>query len=134
VTQPPRFLTIEHVLSLHELQLERFGGQAGVRDRALLESAVAMPSASFGGQFVHADLAEMAAAYLFHINSNHPFLDGNKRTATAAALVFLELNGVDFKATNEELTEIALAVAAGTADKTAATEFFLLHVRTASED
>ncbi|HSV16280.1 MAG TPA: type II toxin-antitoxin system death-on-curing family toxin [Tepidisphaeraceae bacterium] len=124
----PRFLSVERVLALHRLQLEKFGGQEGVRDQALLESAVAMPAASFGGQFVHAGLAEMAAAYLFHINRNHPFLDGNKRTATAAAVVFLELNGVDFVASNEELTAIALAVASGTADKAAAADFFRRHI------
>src|SRR4051812_20283373 len=113
----PKFLTVERVLALHVMQLEKFGGREGVRDRALLESAVAMPSASFGGAFVHADLAEMAAAYLFYINKNHAFIDGNKRTATAAALVFLQVNGIDFKAGDEELTAIALALAAGTYEK-----------------
>jgi len=88
----PRFLSVQRVLALHSLQLKLFGGSEGVRDQSLLESAIAMPATSFGGQYVHADLAEMAAAYLFHLNKNHPFIDGNKRTATAAALVFLKLN------------------------------------------
>ena len=86
-----------------------------------------MPPAAFGGQFVHADLVEMAAAYLVHVNKNHPFLDGNKRTAAAAALVFLGVNGIRITATQDEMTAITLAVAAGTADKAAATDFSRRH-------
>ena len=67
------------------------------------------------------------AAYLFYINKNHPFIDGNKRTATAAALVFLKLNGVTFVVTDEQMTEMALAVASGSADKATAAEFFRRH-------
>ena len=73
----PEFLDTEDVLALHELQLARYGGAGGVRDRGLLESAVAQPLTSFEGAFVHADLYAMAAAYLFHIVRNHPFVDGN---------------------------------------------------------
>jgi len=73
--------------------LLRFGGGDGLRDQGLLESAIAMPMASFGGTFVHGSLFEMAAAYAFHIAENQPFLDGNKRTAILSAVVFLELNG-----------------------------------------
>jgi len=72
-----RFLTVEEVLVLHEMQIERYGGSRGIRDRGLLESAVAMPQASFGGEYVHATLHEMAAAYAFHIAENQPFIDGN---------------------------------------------------------
>ncbi len=89
----PEFLDLEEVLLIHQEQLERFGGGAGLRDQGLLESAIAMPRATFGGQFVHGSLFEMAAAYAFHIAENQPFLDGNKRTAVLAAVVFLELNG-----------------------------------------
>jgi death-on-curing protein len=127
MTEAPIFLDVGRVLELHSVQLQRYGGQAGVRDPGLLESAVAMPAAAFGGQFVHADLAEMAAAYLFHVNKNHPFLDGNKRTAAAAALVFLVVNGIRISASEAEMTAITLAVAAGTADKAAATAFFRRH-------
>jgi len=73
----PTFLDVDDVLALHEAQMERFGGADGVRDQGLLESAVAQPQASFGGQYVHADLFTMAAAYAFHIAENQPFVDGN---------------------------------------------------------
>jgi len=84
----PQFLKLQRVLQIHESQIESFGGSSGIRDLGLLKSALAMPQASFGGTYLHADLYEMAAAYLFHIVSNHPFLDGNKRTGTAVALFF----------------------------------------------
>ncbi len=74
------FLTLEDVLEIHALQLARYGGADGLRDPGLLESALAQPQASFGGDFVHESLFAMAAAYLFHIVSNHAFVDGNKRT------------------------------------------------------
>ncbi len=89
----PEFLDLEDVLLIHEEQLAKYGGAAGIRDRGLLESALAQPKATFGGDFVHADLFAMAAAYAFHIAENQPFLDGNKRTGVLAAVVFLELNG-----------------------------------------
>jgi death-on-curing protein len=85
----PEFLTVEDVLELHARSLDRFGGGEGIRDRGLLESAVAAPQAGFGGQFAHSDLYEMAAAYAFHIAQNQPFVDGNKRAGLGAALVFL---------------------------------------------
>src|SRR5437879_5621549 len=88
------FLTVADILGLHERLIEVYGGQPGVRDHGLLESAVAMPQFTFGGAPLHDDIFSMAAAYLFHIVKNHPFLDGNKRAGTAAAIVFLELNGV----------------------------------------
>jgi len=87
------FLAVEDVLALHCEQLERFGGSAGVRDRGALESAVAVPAATFDGNLLYEDLFQMAAAYAFHIAENQPFLDGNKRTALNAALVFLDING-----------------------------------------
>ena len=90
----PDFLTVDDVLLLHEEQLEHYGGGTGVRDAALLDAAIGMPQQSFGGALVHEDLFAMAAAYAFHIAQNQPFIDGNKRTALAAALVFLDLNGV----------------------------------------
>ena len=83
----PVFLTVDDVIAIHGDQVFRFGGAIGVRDSGLLASAVAMPAAMFGGQFLHKDLYEMAAAYLFHIVSNHPFFDGNKRTGALAAYV-----------------------------------------------
>jgi death-on-curing protein len=81
------------VLSIHARQIERFGGTPGVRDEGLLESALAQPQATFGGQFLHPTISEQAAAYLYHIAMNHPFIDGNKRTAFAVTDTFLRLNG-----------------------------------------
>ena len=80
----PLFLDLDFVLRIHLSLIERYGGEPGVRDIGLLHSAIAMPQASFGGEFLHEDLFEKAAAYLFHIVQNHPFMDGNKRTGAAA--------------------------------------------------
>lgn len=84
-----RFLSVEDVIEIHTDQIERYGGSLGVRDVELLRSAVGMPEAGFGDQYFHAGLFEMAAAYLYHIVQNHPFIDGNKRAGTMAAFVFL---------------------------------------------
>ena len=88
-------LTIDVVREIHNEALKRFGGRKGVRDENLLASAVLAPQSSFGGKSPFADLIEVAAAYLFYICRNHPFLDGNKRTAMMAAIVFLRLNGIE---------------------------------------
>lgn len=87
------FLTLAEVIEIHTDQIQRYGGREGIRDIELLSSAVAMPYASFSDQFLHTDIFEMAAAYAFHLSQNQPFIDGNKRTALASALVFLEMNG-----------------------------------------
>jgi death-on-curing family protein len=84
----PLFLDLDHVLRIHRSLIEAYGGIEGVRDIGLLHSAIAMPQASFGGEFLHKDFFEMAAAYLYHITQNHAFLDGNKRTGAATAIVF----------------------------------------------
>jgi len=85
----PKFLALDDIFLIHEEQLDAFGGLDGVRDLGLLESATMTPQASFGGEYLHAFPFEMAAAYAFHIAENQPFLDGNKRTALSAAMVFL---------------------------------------------
>jgi death-on-curing protein len=113
----PEFLTVEDVVEIHALQFERFGGSAGIRDQGLLESAVAQPQMTFGGQFVHADLFAMAAAYLFHLVQGHAFVDGNKRVGLLAALVFLDINGISIERGSETLYELTLAVAEGRTDK-----------------
>lgn len=113
------FLTVEVVIAVHQRQLERYGGGAGLRDRGLLESAVAQPQASFGGLYVHDGLFAMAAAYLFHIVSNHPFVDGNKRTGLLAAQVFLHLNRVVLTRESDALYELTMGVAEGRIDKAA---------------
>ena len=94
----PSFLSLEDVLEIHAAQLDRYGGQDGIRDRGLLLSAMAQPETSFAGEFLHEDLFAMAAAYAFHIAENQPLLDGNKRAAFQAADVFLMLNGFDLPA------------------------------------
>jgi death-on-curing protein len=123
----PTFLTLDEVLEIHRDQLARYGGTSGIRDLGLLQSALAQPQATFGGQFLHADLFEMAAAYLFHLVQNHPFVDGNKRVGAVAALVFLRMNDQDIKITNIELELLVLSVARGQADKAAITTFIRDH-------
>ena len=118
------FLTVEDVLAIHAHQVEQFGGAAGVRDSGLLASAVAQAEAAFDDAFLHHDVFEMAAAYLFHLCKNHPFLDGNKRTALAAALLFLGLNGFQLDADPDRLTELVLGVAEGRVGKAEAAVFF----------
>ncbi|HWL84908.1 MAG TPA: type II toxin-antitoxin system death-on-curing family toxin, partial [Polyangiaceae bacterium] len=89
----PEFLDPEDVLELHEASLERWGGSDGIRDQGALEAAIAQPQATFAGEYLHDDLFSMAAAYAFHISESQAFLDGNKRTALLAAVVFLDMNG-----------------------------------------
>ena len=125
------FLTLDEVLAIHGHQIDTYSGAAGLRDARLLESAVAMPQATFGGEHVHADVYEMAAAYLFHLVKNHAFLDGNKRTGLACALVFLRLNRVRIAATDNELVTLVLAVARSTANKATAAVFLREHARKA---
>lgn len=117
------FLEIEDILTIHTDQVNLYGGQHGVRDMGLLESAAAQARASFAGKFLHADILDMAAAYLFHIVQNHPFLDGNKRTGLVAALVFLDLNGIEIDAPKGHLYDLTLSVATGRAGKKEVAEF-----------
>jgi death-on-curing protein len=124
IIDDPVFLSLGEVIEIHHDQIERYGGHPGIRDIGLLQSALAMPAAGFGGSFLHTDLFEMAAAYLFHIIQNHPFIDGNKRTGAVASLVFLSLNGVEIRADEEELEKTVLAVAEGKFHKAEVAEFF----------
>jgi len=121
------FLVVEDVLYLHTNQIDLYGGDHGVRDINLLESAVAQPQATFGGNPLHAFPFEMAAAYMFHIVQNHPFVDGNKRTGVVAALTFLDLNGIEVDAAEGELFDLTPRVATGTAGKEEIAEFFRSH-------
>lgn len=119
-----RFLSLEDVLVLHEMQIERYGGATGIRDQGLLESAIGQPQASFGGKFVHHGLYEMAAAYAFHIAQNQPFVDGNKRTALAAALVFLDWHHIDVDEPGEELYQAMIQIAEKKLDKAGLSQVF----------
>ena len=123
-------MNVETVLVIHRRMVAEFGGDDGVRDRGLLESAVAMPRQQFGGRYLHAGLAEQAAAYLFHICRNHAFVDGNKRTALATAEFFILLNGAGLNASDDELVDLTLGVADGSVDKEAVTTFFTEHIGT----
>ncbi|RMH57761.1 MAG: type II toxin-antitoxin system death-on-curing family toxin [Candidatus Hydrogenedentota bacterium] len=120
----PLFLELTEGLEVHRSQIERYGGSHGVRDLGLLESAVETPRATFGEVFLHSDLFEMAAAYLYHIAMNHPFIDGNKRTAFVAALVFLRMNGYHVPAADTRNYGLVLGVAEGRIAKSTAAEFF----------
>jgi death on curing protein len=113
----PLFLSLADVLGLHEDQLRLFGGSAGVRDQGALESAVAMPEATFDDQFLHEDLFHMAAAYAFHIAENQPFVDGNKRAGLNAALVFLDANGWIVRDPDMRLYDAMIATSSRALDK-----------------
>ena len=115
-------LTVEIVRAIHAEAIGSFGGSDGVREMALLESAVAAPQASFGGSSPYQDMAEVAAAYLFYLCKNHPFIDGNKRAALGACVVFLRLNGIEPKTDGPEWEELTLAVAASEIDRDEATQ------------
>ena len=115
------FLTVEEVLALHRLLQDRYGGSARVRDRALLEAAVAQPGAAFEGEYLHDGLFSMAAALLFHLVRGRPFVDGNERTGLLAALVFLDLNGVPVEHAARRLYDLTSAVGEGRLSKDALT-------------
>jgi death on curing protein len=117
------FLSVDDVLLLHTDTIDIDGGSHGVRDHGLLDAAVAMPRQQFGGAFLHEDLAAMAAAYLFHIAQNHPFVDGNKRAAVMSALAFLLANGVELSVPPRELEVMTLKVAAGELSKEKLTQW-----------
>lgn len=111
------FLTLDEVLALHADQIERYGGRPCIRDIGLLQSALGVPRATFGGQFLHGSLHEMAAAYLFHLVRDHPFIDGNKRVGLAALLALLGLNSHWLDAEPDELEKLVRSVAAGKTTK-----------------
>ncbi len=113
----PRFLDLADVLEIHQSRIDLYGGTAGIRDLGMLQSAIAQPQAGMSGEFLHKDLYEMAAAYWFHIARNHPFLDGNKRTALAACLVFLDFNGISIDADPPEFENMTIAISEGKAGK-----------------
>lgn len=115
----PRWLSVEEVIRLHEIQIHRYGGRSGIRDQGLLESAVLRPRNKHHYDRID-DLIQLATGYAEGISGNHPFFDGNKRTAFFALAVFLELNGLSFRAPEAEATNAMLQLAA---DKTLAPQF-----------
>ena len=120
----PLFLDLGEIIEIHRDQTEKYGGHSGIRDIGLLKSAAAMPAAGFGEDYLHTDIFEMAAAYLFHIIRNHPFVDGNKMVGTVAAMVFLMMNGKEVDADEDKLEAMVRSVAEGKMDKIGIAEFF----------
>jgi len=123
----PLFLSLDEVLEIHEQQIKRYGGASGLRDAAGLESAVATPQATFGGEFLHTSIPAMAAAYLFHLCQNHAFIDGNKRVGANSAVTFLLMNGWEPTFDENELVRLVLSVASGVLDKAGVIEAFESH-------
>lgn len=120
----PVFLSEADLLLIHQNQIDLYGGLHGVRDQGLLESAIAQPQATFGGRYLHEDIFEMAAAYTFHIVSDHPFHDGNKRVGAMAAFAFLDANNFDLQAPENEFEKLVLQTASGGVHKGDLAEFF----------
>jgi death-on-curing protein len=112
-----RFLSRRFVVAAHQRLIDLFGGEPGLRDSGLLDSALAQPQATFDGKLLHADVGEMAAAYAFHLCRNHPFVDGNKRVAALCMGTFLALNGHETRFDEVELVQTMLALAEGRLDK-----------------
>ncbi len=123
----PVFLELDDVLALHADQVARYGGTGGIRDLGLLQSALGMPRATFDGQFLHPSIHEMAAAYLFHLVQNHPFIDGNKRIGLAAAIAFLGQNDLWLETGDAQLTEFVLRIARGELQKADVAVFLREH-------
>ncbi len=123
------FLTFDDILESHQNQIDTYGGSHGIRDIGLLKSAIAQPEANYGGQYMHADIFEMAAAYLYHLVMNHPFVDGNKRVGLESALIFLEVNDALLDANDDELVDLVLKTTAGRVGKPEIAEFFRTHCK-----
>lgn len=121
------FLTLDEILEVHQNQILTYGGTDGIRDTGLLESALAQPSATFSGVSLHSDLFEMAAAYLFHLVQNHPFIDGNKRIGLEAALLFLAINDCLIEVEDDKLIQLVLSTAQGQTTKADIAQFFREH-------
>ncbi len=104
------FLTLEQVLVIHDDQIERYGGDHGIRDINLFESAIMRPQTTFGGEDLYPTIFDKAAALIHSLILNHPFVDGNKRTGTASAIVFLDINGYQLVAKKIDLEKFVLGV------------------------
>ena len=112
-----RFIPNGIVATIHSDLLQRYGGRPGLRDPGLLDSALAHPKMTVGGKFVHKTLFDKAAAYGFHVCKNHPFVDGNKRVAFVLTDIFLQKNGWEITANEEEAYSMMMSLAAGKLSK-----------------
>lgn len=126
---PPEFVLNADVLDIHQRQIERFGGMSGIRDSGLLESALAQPQATFFGEFLHPTIPDQAAAYLYHLAKNHPFVDGNKRTAFATMIAFLTINGYDLNLSQNKAYALVMRVAQGEMTKEELSAFLEKHIQ-----
>lgn len=127
--QTPRFLSISQVLDIHQDEINSFGGTSGVRDEGLLDSALAQPQATFGGELLHPTIGEQAAAYLYHLAMNHPFIDGNKRTAFAVMDTFITLNGYSLNLSEEQAYNLVIQVVQRQISKEELSAFLELHLQ-----
>ena len=121
------FITIQEIIDDHDVLIDKYGGLKGIRDLGLLASAMNMPMATMFGEELHPTIFDKAAAYLYHIVCNHPFVDGNKRTGTIAALTFLRQNRVHIEFTEEQsfaFEEIVVSTADGKVTKQQISDFF----------
>ena len=123
-----RYLSLQEVITLHSLLIAQSGGSSGLRDRGALESAVAQPEASFGGEELYQDLASKTAALGHSLIQNHPFVDGNKRIGHAAMEVFLLLNGHEIAASVDDQEKIILDVASGNVSRNELGEWISKHM------
>ncbi|MFN6462042.1 MAG: type II toxin-antitoxin system death-on-curing family toxin [Nostoc sp. DedVER02] len=127
--QIPRFLSIFQVLDIHQDEINSFGGTSGVRDEGLLDSALAQPQATFGGELLHPTIHEQAAAYLYHLAMNHPFIDGNKRTAFAVMDTFITLNAYSLNLSQEQAYNLVIQVVQKEISKEELSAFLELHLQ-----
>jgi len=123
-----RYLTLNEVLELYRRIMEQSGGSVGIHDLGALESALAQPRVTFGGEELYLTVVEKASALGFSIIKNHPFVDGNKRTGHAAMETFLVLNGYEIEATVDEQERVILQVAAGELGRDEFTDWLRSHV------
>lgn len=127
--QTPRFLSNSQIIKIHERQISQFGGTAGIRDEGLLDSALAQPQATFSGELLHPTIHEQAAAYLYHLAMNHPFIDGNKRTAFAVMDTFITLNGYSLNLSTAETYNMVIRVVKQEISKEELSVFLELHLQ-----
>ncbi len=118
------YIPLDFVLKLHDELIDRHGGVKGILSLSLLQSALEMPRASYQGQDLHKTVFDKAAAYLFHITKNHPFVDGNKRTASMLSMLFLVDNDIPFLIDEAEYEKLVLNVATSLVTKSEIAKFF----------
>jgi len=121
------FIPQEVVLTIHTDLLQRYGGEPGLRDAGLLDSALAQPRITIGGKYAHKSIFDKAAAYGFHVCKNHPFVDGNKRVAFVLMDIFLQKNGWEVASTEEEAYEMMMALASGRLTKSQLSNWLKSH-------